>query len=282
MARAKSRTQRLDLRCVDEAIARDIDHAKAIIMAGEVYVDGVKHDKSGASISVDSLIERRTKRGRFVSRAGEKLEAALLSWQFVATGKFCLDLGASTGGFTDCLLKRGASGVLSIDAGKHQLHYRLRNDPRVICAEEYNARHISSADISQMISARFMKPITLMVADLSFISTTAVLPAAISAVVEYNDRLQADRTRPDTRSPHWGDIDLIVLVKPQFEATRAEIETGGKGGVIIDKELRETIVLRTIEALTLRNIQLMDRRPSSVRGPKGNLEEVVWLKRHAI
>src|SRR5438876_221875 len=187
--------QRLDLLLVERGLVQSREKARALILAGQVLVDGQKADKAGHNISIDSRIEV-LESPKYVGRGGLKLEAALDQFQIQTAGKVCLDIGSSTGGFTDCLLQRGAARVYAIDVGTGQLDWKLRNDPRVIVQEQVNARFLSREQIPE--------PIHLAVCDVSFISITMILPVL--------PNLLAERA------------EMVILVKPQFELEKRSEE----------------------------------------------------------
>src|SRR5437016_2921832 len=196
---------RLDQLLVDRGVAESREKAKALIIAGVVFVDGQKSDKAGHGVATDSRIEV-TERVPYVSRGGYKLAAALDHFSIDVRGRLCLDVGASTGGFTDCLLQRGAAQVYAIDVGHGQLDWKLRNDPRVHVREGINARTLNPAD--------FPGPFDLAVCDASFISATLLIPAIARVLDKHGE--------------------MVVLVKPQFEAGKGEV---GKGGIVRDPEV---------------------------------------------
>lgn len=236
---------RLDERLVAEGLAPSRAKAQALAMSGAVRVDGAVVDKPGARVAHDAAVEVRGG-ARFVSRGGDKLAGALGDLGVDPAGLVCLDLGASTGGFTDCLLQRGAERVFAVDVGYGQLAAKLRGDPRVAVLERTNARELAPAQIPAAID--------LVVADLAFISLRVVLPA-LAAV--------APRAR-------W-----LLLVKPQFEVGREQV---GKGGVVRDDALRAEAVesvRRVAETLGWREV---GRADSQVAGPKGNREIFLLLE----
>lgn len=210
-------------------------------MAGLVAVDGRRVDKPGAAVSEAAAIEVKGPREPYVSRGGRKLEAALDHFELDPRGWVCLDVGASTGGFTDCLLQRGAARVYAVDVGRGQLDYRLRSDPRVVVMEGVNARYLAAAAIPERCD--------LVTVDLSFISVVKVVPALLPVLA------------PGGR--------LLVLIKPQFEAGRGLV---GKGGVIRDEVLRRRVVAARVGDLTSLGLQAIGIVDCEVRGAKGNRE----------
>lgn len=237
--------ERLDERVVREGLAESRSAAQALILAGRVLVDDQPIDKSGTRVAPDTTIRLKGGARRFVSRGGEKLEAALEDLGVDPTGMTCLDVGASTGGFTDCLLQRGAVRVVAIDVGHGQIHSSLRLDPRIEIRERVNARHLEP----DAFDDRF----DLVVVDVSFISLELVLPAL------------------DVCAPA---ADLLLLVKPQFEVGRDQV---GKGGVVRDDALREQAADRVAAAACALGRREKGRADSRLPGPKGNREIFVWI-----
>ena len=242
-----STKSRLDILLVELELAPSRARAQAMILAGTVLVDGQAVTKAGCSVSSDSEIVVRQDPNPYVSRGGLKLEAALDEFGFDPLGAVAIDVGASTGGFTDCLLQRGASRVYAVDVGYGQLAWKLRQDSRVIVLERCNARHLTTELIPE--------PCGLAVADVSFISFTKIAPALLSVLRE--------------------GATLLVLIKPQFEAERGEV---GKGGVVRDEVKRRSIIDRTVERLSSCHLVEIKRMDSPVHGPKGNIECFVWFR----
>ena len=230
---------------VERGLADSREKARALILAGQVLVDGQKLDKAGHAISPNSQIELLAS-PRYVGRGGLKLEAALDHFAIQPAGKVCLDIGSSTGGFTDCLLQRGAALVYAIDVGTGQLDWKLRNDPRVIVQEQVNARYITRSEVPE--------PIALAVCDVSFISITMILPAV--------EKLLA------------GNGEMVILVKPQFELARAQV---GKGGIVRDPVLHQRACRRVEEAIQQAGFQT-DIIPSPVLGAEGNQEFLLYAR----
>jgi 23S rRNA (cytidine1920-2'-O)/16S rRNA (cytidine1409-2'-O)-methyltransferase len=237
--------ERLDERVVREGLAPSRSAAQALILAGRVLVDDEPVDKSGTRIALERTIRLKGGTRRFVSRGGEKLSAALDDLELDPSGMQCLDIGASTGGFTDCLLQHGATHVVAIDVGHSQIHSSLRLDPRVEVRERVNARHLTPGVFDTVFD--------LVVADVSFISLELILPA-----------IQACAPA----------AELLLLVKPQFEVGREQV---GKGGVVRDDALREAAANRVVEAACTLGRRLKGRAESRVPGPKGNREIFVWI-----
>jgi 23S rRNA (cytidine1920-2'-O)/16S rRNA (cytidine1409-2'-O)-methyltransferase len=231
--------QRLDLLVVERGLAESREKARALILAGQVLVNGQKADKAGANVDTAAKIELLAQ-PRFVGRGGLKLEAALDHFQISAAGKVCLDVGSSTGGFTDCLLQRGAARVYAIDVGTGQLDWKLRNDARVIVQEQVNARYLTRDHVPE--------PIALAVCDVSFISITMILPALASLLA--------------------GDAEMVILVKPQFELDRDQV---GKGGIIRDPTLHHQACRRVEKAVQDLGFH-GEIIPSPILGAEGNQE----------
>lgn len=232
---------RLDVWLAEAGHFDSRERARRAVMQGVVWVDGRRVDKPGTPMPADAEVEIRADTEPFVSRAGGKLAAALEAFEVDPAGWVCVDVGASTGGFTDCLLQAGAAKVYAVDVGYGQLDYRLRNDPRVVVRERINARTLTSEQVPE--------PCRLAVMDVSFISATKVLPAVI---------------------PLLGPNGLaIVLIKPQFEARREDV---GKGGIIRSEELRRRIVDDTVAAIEGLGFDCKGVIDSPVHGAKGNIE----------
>jgi 23S rRNA (cytidine1920-2'-O)/16S rRNA (cytidine1409-2'-O)-methyltransferase len=239
---------RLDQLMVQKGLAESREKAKAIIMAGEVMVDGTMADKPGHIFAEDSEILLKTPSMPFVSRGGLKLEAAINHFNIDVKELVMLDIGASTGGFTDCLLQHGAKRVIAIDVGYGQMHWRLRNDPRVSVIEKTNARNLSPENLNEKADAA--------VIDVSFISLKLVIPP-VSALLPENTFITA-------------------LIKPQFEAGKGEV---GKGGVVRDEETHNRIITDISEFCVARGFNPAGVIPSPILGPKGNREFLIYLKR---
>ena len=238
--------KRLDQLLVERGLVESRSKAQALIRAGRVYVEKVRRDKPGILVPEDAPIEIE-KRPRYVSRGGEKLEAALRAFGVDPKGKVCLDIGASTGGFTDCLLQHGAAKVYAVDVGKGLLHWKLRNDPRVVVKEGINARYLRPEDIGE--------PVDLATVDVSFISLKLILPPL------------GDIVRPEG--------DVIALVKPQFEAGREKV---GKGGVVRDPAVHREVlsgIVRFVEEELRWSVAGATRSP--LLGPAGNVEFFLHL-----
>lgn len=240
-----AKKQRLDLLLVERGLAPSREKARALIMSGDVLVRGQPELRASALVAPDAEIET-VAAARFVSRGGEKLDAALDHFAIEAEGVAALDVGASTGGFTDCLLQRGASRVYAVDVGHGQLHARLRADPRIVAMERENAR-----DLSELPEYP-----TLATVDVSFISATLVLPA-VSAVLAPN-------------------ADLVVLVKPQFEAGKDQVD---RRGVVRDAQTHAEVIGRVAWWCVNHNLRVRGVCASPLLGPAGNREFFLWLRR---
>ena len=235
--------RRLDVLLTERGLAPSRARAQALVLAGKVLVDGTVVTKAGTPVADDADIELTAPNHRWVSRGALKLEAALDAFAISLEGLDCLDVGASTGGFTDLLLERGARRVIALDVGRGQLDWSLRRDPRVVVLEGVNARHLGPGDLPF--------PVQLACIDVSFISLELVVPAVLPHLVKGGA--------------------LICLVKPQFEAGRDQV---GSGGVVRDEAVRRRVVDATVAALAALGLELVGVVPSPIRGPKGNLEEL--------
>jgi len=244
---------RLDKLLVDRGLVPSRERAQALILAGKVLVDDQKIVKSG--VSVDSAAQLRLLGDdlKYVSRGGLKLEKALDHWHIDVTGLICLDVGASTGGFTDCLLQHGAASVVAIDTGYGQLDFRLRQDPRVHLLEKTNARYLTRELLGQSMKSKFVDFIAM---DVSFISATLVLPAVIQLAFPENAQQRAGR-------------QLVVLVKPQFEVGRAQV---GKGGIVRDESAQLAAVEKVRDAVIALGAKRTDSIDSPILGAEGNRE----------
>ncbi len=236
--------RRADELVLERGLATSLVEARALILAREIVADDHVVEKAGTSLSIDVVLRRKNAPTRFVSRGGDKLDAALQRFSVEVSGKICADFGASTGGFTDALLQRGAVRVHAIDVGYGQLHERLRGDPRLRVHDRTNARDVSPAMLGERVD--------LVVIDASFISLTALLPAAVAVL-----------RRPGT---------LVALVKPQFEAPRDAV---GEGGVVSDEAVRQAAISRVIESLTQLGFTQTQTMDSTVPGPAGNVEALI-------
>jgi 23S rRNA (cytidine1920-2'-O)/16S rRNA (cytidine1409-2'-O)-methyltransferase len=242
---------RLDKILVERGFAASRERAQALILAGKVLVNEQKVEKAGAQVEEESGIRLLGEDLKYVSRGGLKLERALEHWQIKVAGKTCLDVGASTGGFTDCLLQHGAARVIAVDTGYGQMDFKLRQDPRVRLLEKSNARYLTREILGEGVDFIAM--------DVSFISATLVLPAVIAA---------AFPTSPAERSGR----QLVVLVKPQFEVGR---ELVGKGGIVRDENAQKGAVEKVRAALIELGCPRMDSIESPILGAEGNREFLV-------
>jgi 23S rRNA (cytidine1920-2'-O)/16S rRNA (cytidine1409-2'-O)-methyltransferase len=239
---------RLDKLLVDRGLAASRERAQALIIAGKVLVNDQKIEKPGAQVAEESRIRLLGEDLKYVGRGGLKLERALEHWRVDVEGKTCLDIGASTGGFTDCLVQHGAARVIAIDTGYGQMDFKLRQDPRVRLLEKTNARYLTSEVIGEMAD--------LIVIDVAFISATLVLPPAVNAAFPHSPEERRGR-------------QVIVLVKPQFEAGR---EFVGKGGIVRDETAQLASVekvKRTLLDLACPSVDVID---SPILGAEGNRE----------
>jgi len=239
--------RRLDIALVDRGLAPSRERARAIILAGHVTVEGQVVSKAGAPVHDDARIELTTPDHPYVGRGGVKLAHALDAFGVDPRGRRALDVGASTGGFTDVLLQRGAESVIALDVGRGQLDWRLRTDPRVIVREGVNARSLTSADVPHRV--------TLVAVDVAFISLRQILPALLP-FLEPN-------------------ADLIALVKPQFEAGRDEV---GKRGLVTDPAVHAAVVARVTEAAAASGLERLNMAPSPITGATGNQEFFLHLR----
>jgi 23S rRNA (cytidine1920-2'-O)/16S rRNA (cytidine1409-2'-O)-methyltransferase len=239
---------RLDKLLVDRGLAGSRQRAQGLILAGKVLVDEQKLDKAGALVTTEVTIRLLEEDLRYVSRGGLKLERALEHWQIEVRGKTCLDVGASTGGFTDCLLQHGAARGIAIDTGYGQMDFKLRQDSRVRLLEKTNARYITREILGDIVD--------LIVIDVSFISATLVLPSVIDAAFPQS---------PDGRRGR----QVVVLVKPQFEAGR---ELVGKGGIVRDESVQQAAVEKVKSSLIDLGAQRTDVIESPILGAEGNRE----------
>lgn len=240
--------KRLDILVTERGLAESREKAKTLIMAGRVYVDGQKADKPGDTFSEDAAVEVRGKGLPYVSRGGLKLEKAMREFGLQLQGRTCMDIGASTGGFTDCMLQNGAQRVYSVDVGYGQLAWSLRTDPRVVNLERTNARYLTREQVPEEIG--------FFSVDVSFISLTLILPAVRPLLAEHGQ--------------------AVCLIKPQFEAGREKV---GKKGVVRDKAVHEEVIEK-IRSFALENgFSVLGLTFSPVKGPEGNIEYLIYLER---
>lgn len=248
----KAMKTRLDKLLVERGLTPSRERAQALILAGKVLVDDQKIEKAGAAVEKDAALRLLGDDLRYVSRGGLKLERALEHWHIDLTGKVCLDIGASTGGFSDCMLQHGARRVIAVDTGYGQIDYRLRNDPRLRLLEKTNARYLVAGDIN---AEDLNEAIAFIAMDVSFISATLVLPAVIPAAF-------ADST-------HTAQRQVVVLVKPQFEVGR---ELVGKGGIVRDEKAQHAAVLKVEATLRELGSTRTEWIESPILGAEGNRE----------
>ena len=242
--------KRLDKLLVEKGLVKSRERAKALIMAGKVLVNGRVVDKAGAPVSPDARIEIKGEDIPYVSRGGLKLETAIRAFDLDVKGFTCLDVGASTGGFTDCLLKHGAKKVYAVDVGRGQLDWKLRNDPRVISVEGFNARYLTEKEVPEKVD--------LVVIDVSFISLTKILPVVKQFL------------KPGGK--------IVALIKPQFELTKREVDRGK--GVIKDPSLHKKAIEKILNFSKEMGLYPENLTLSRPRGPKGNKEFLVLLSQN--
>ncbi|MCR5590074.1 MAG: TlyA family RNA methyltransferase [Lachnospiraceae bacterium] len=238
---------RLDLILVNRGLAESREKAKAVIMSGNVFVNGEREDKAGATFDEDEAeVVVKGNPLPYVSRGGFKLEKALGVFPIELQGKICMDIGSSTGGFTDCMLQRGAAKVYAIDSGRGQLAWKLRSDERVVCMEKTNFRYVTEDMIEDAIDFAS--------ADVSFISLDKILPAAYPLLT--------------------GGAGMVCLIKPQFEAGREQV---GKKGIVRDRKVHEEVIERIIGAAADNGFAPTGLTYSPIRGPEGNIEYLLYL-----
>lgn len=245
----KQKKQRLDVLLVEKGLAPSREKAKAIIMAGIVYVDGNKEDKAGTTFPENAVIEVKGKTLPYVSRGGLKLEKAMQKFPITLSGKVCMDVGSSTGGFTDCMLQNGATKVYAIDVGHGQLAWKLRNDERVVCMEKTNIRYVVPEDIDELAAFSSI--------DVSFISLTKVLLPVKNLLTE--------------------DGQVVCLIKPQFEAGREKV---GKKGVVRDRDVHEEVIRMVMDYASSIDFYPLALDFSPVKGPEGNIEYLLFLSKN--
>ena len=241
--------ERLDVLLVKRNLAESREKAKAVIMSGIVYVDGQKEDKAGSMFDETANVEVRGTTLKYVSRGGLKLEKAMTHFGVTLEGKICMDVGASTGGFTDCMLQNGAVKVYSVDVGHGQLAWKLRNDERVVCMEKTNIRYVTPEDVADKINFSSI--------DVSFISLTKVLGPV--------KELLSD------------DGQIVCLIKPQFEAGREKV---GKHGVVRDSAVHLEVIEKVIDFAISIGFEVLNLEFSPVKGPEGNIEYLLHLQKH--
>ncbi len=243
--------ERLDVLLVDKGIAASREKAKTMIMEGNVFVDGAREDKAGSMFPDSVSIEYKGNTLKYVSRGGLKLEKAMKVFPVELAGKVCMDIGASTGGFTDCMLMNGASKVYAIDVGYGQLAWKLRSDERVVCMEKTNFRYLKPSDIADIPDFASV--------DVSFISLSKILPAAYDIISE--------------------KAEMVCLIKPQFEAGKENV---GKKGVVRDAAVQEDVISRVMTMAVNLGFKVKGLDYSPVKGPEGNIEFLLYLTKEAV
>jgi len=247
-----SKKERIDVVLVQRGLVPSRERARALILAGRVLVNEQKIEKAGSVIAGDASIRLLGEDMPFVSRGGIKLAAALDHWQIEVAGRACLDIGASTGGFTDCLLQRGAAQVTAVDTGFGQIAMKLRNNPRVRLVERTNARFLAPTALAE----GDFPALTLLVMDVSFISATLLLEPVLAA------------------APHLSEA--VILVKPQFEAGRENV---GKGGIVRDPAAHKLAIDRVAAFVTLLGWRVVETIPSPITGVEGNQEFLLFTRK---
>ena len=244
----KEKKERLDILLVEKGIITSRERAKACIMEGKVYVNDQKVDKAGEKVSVNAHIEYRGDTLKYVSRGGLKLEKAMKSYNISLENKVCMDIGASTGGFTDCMLQNNASKVFSVDVGYGQFAWKLRTDERVVCMERTNIRYVTPEDIGELLDFASI--------DVSFISLKKIMPATLNLLKDNGE--------------------VVALIKPQFEAGREKV---GKKGVVREMSTHKEVVHDIIDFLKEQNLNILGVGFSPIKGPEGNREYLVYFSK---
>lgn len=243
--------ERLDVLLVNGGFAPSREKAKVIIMSGKVFVNGQREDKAGTTFDPEKItIEVKGSTLRYVSRGGLKLEKALQEFPLSLQDKICMDIGASTGGFTDCMLQNGAAKVYSVDVGHGQLDWKLRNDERVVCMEKTNFRYMQPQDIEDVLDFASV--------DVSFISLTKILLPARKLLTDQGQ--------------------MVCLIKPQFEAGRDKV---GKKGVVRDKKVHEEVILKIVVFAQMTGFTVLGLTFSPIKGPEGNIEYLIHLQKNS-
>jgi len=240
--------ERLDILLVEKGIITSRERAKACIMEGRVYVDGQKVDKAGEKVSENANIEYRGDTLKYVSRGGLKLEKAMKTYNISLEDKVCMDIGASTGGFTDCMLQNKASKVFSVDVGYGQFAWKLRTDERVVCMERTNIRYVTLENIGE--------PLDFASIDVSFISLKKIMPATLNLLKD--------------------DGEVVALIKPQFEAGREKV---GKKGVVREISTHKEVVFGIVDFLLQQDLNVLGVGYSPIKGPEGNREYLVYFSK---
>ena len=239
---------RLDQYLVQHGLIQSRERAKAMIMSGVVFVNEQKVDKAGEMIKEDAKVEVRGHDIGYVSRGGLKLEKAMEQWGFLLDGMICMDIGASTGGFTDCMLQNGATKVYSVDVGQGQLAWKLRNDERVVCMEQTNFRYVTPEDIPDALDFASV--------DVSFISLTKILIPARNLLKTGGQ--------------------IVCLIKPQFEAGRGKV---GKNGVVREPQIHEEVIRKIIDYADSIGFEVLHLEYSPIKGPEGNIEYLLHIRK---
>lgn len=242
--------ERLDVLLVNRGLAPSREKAKAMIMEGNVFVENEREDKAGTMFDTEVSIEIKGNTLKYVSRGGLKLEKAMTHFGIVLDDKVCMDIGASTGGFTDCMLQNGASKVYAVDVGYGQFAWKLRQDPRVVCMEKTNIRYVTPEDIDDALDFASV--------DVSFISLTKVLGPARELLKDGGE--------------------MVCLIKPQFEAGREKV---GKKGVVREKSVHEEVIVKVIDFAVEQGFWVKNLEYSPIKGPEGNIEYLVYIRKEA-
>lgn len=240
--------ERLDVLMVTQGLAKSREKAKTMIRSGNVYVNNKRAEKAGILLEEDCIIEFRGETLKYVSRGGLKLEKAITQFQIDLTDKVCMDIGASTGGFTDCMLQNGAKKVYSLDVGSDQLDASLRNDVRVVSMEKTNIRYVTPQEIGELLDFAS--------ADVSFISLTKILSAVRALLKEHGQ--------------------MVCLIKPQFEAGREKV---GKKGVVKDKKVHKEVIQSIIRFCLEHGFSVLKLEYSPIKGPEGNIEYLIYIEK---
>lgn len=242
--------ERLDVILVEQGYAASREKAKAIIMSGNVFVDGQREDKAGTTFDTDKVkIEVKGQTLKYVSRGGLKLEKAMQHFPIMLEGKVCMDIGASTGGFTDCMLQSGASKVYSVDVGHGQLDWKLRSDKRVVCMEKTNFRYMVPADIEDVLDFASV--------DVSFISLTKILVPARNLLRDGGQ--------------------MVCLIKPQFEAGKEKV---GKKGVVREASVHHEVICKVVDFAYSIGFDVLNLEFSPIKGPEGNIEYLLFIQKN--
>jgi len=240
--------ERIDLLLVSRGLFDSREKARSAIMAGQVFANRDKADKAGTKYEIDCEIEIKGNPNPYASRGGLKLEKAFAIFGINVVGAVAMDVGASTGGFTDCLLQNGASKVYSVDVGYGQLAWQLRTDPRVVCMERTNIRYLNQSDVAE--------PLDFVTIDVSFISLAKVFPKTFELMRE--------------------GAQMVCLIKPQFEAGRDKV---GKKGVVRDEKVHKEVIENVMRAAILNRYKILGLSFSPIKGPEGNIEFLAWLEK---